>query len=67
MPPIMKDIQLSGHVHHNRASNRTLVLMSVACFAGSVALAGCNTTKGLGEDLEDAGEAISDKAEEVKE
>lgn len=30
-----------------------------------VALAGCNTMEGLGEDVEAAGEAIEDSAEEA--
>ena len=30
------------------------------------ALVGCNTTEGVGEDLESAGDAISDTARDVK-
>ncbi|MBS3805260.1 MAG: entericidin A/B family lipoprotein [Oleiphilaceae bacterium] len=36
-------------------------LLSFICF---VALAGCNTMEGLGEDMEAGGEAISEKAKD---
>lgn len=34
--------------------------------AGLFVLSGCNTVAGLGEDVETAGEAMSDKAEDVQ-
>lgn len=37
------------------------VLLSAAAFVG-----GCNTTAGIGEDIEAAGEAINDAAEAAK-
>ncbi|MFH1499126.1 MAG: entericidin A/B family lipoprotein [Verrucomicrobiota bacterium] len=30
---------------------------------GALALSGCNTTEGVGEDMEEAGEAVQDAAE----
>ena len=38
----------------------------VALLALLLALAGCNTISGVGQDVEAAGEAISDTAEETK-
>lgn len=37
--------------------------ITVALLAGGLALAGCNTVEGVGEDLESAGEAIENTAE----
>ncbi|MCW8905417.1 MULTISPECIES: entericidin A/B family lipoprotein [Sedimenticola] len=39
-----------------------LVVMSATLFA----LTGCNTTAGMGKDIEAAGEAINEEAEEKK-
>ncbi len=36
----------------------------VAC--GALAIGGCNTAEGVGDDIEDAGDAISDTARDVK-
>ena len=33
-------------------------------FCGSMLLAGCNTMEGMGEDTEEAGEAMEEEAEE---
>lgn len=43
----------------------TLSLLLVM-LAGPLTLMGCNTVAGVGEDLEAAGDAIEDKAEEKK-
>lgn len=39
---------------------RTILLLFVLGI-GSAALTGCNTTRGLGEDLENAGEEIQEE------
>ena len=45
---------------------KTLFLMAtLSCFA--IISVGCNTISGLGEDMQAAGTAISNKAEEIKE
>jgi len=41
----------------------TAALLAIALVAGA---AGCNTIKGAGRDIESAGEAISDTAEDVQ-
>ncbi len=41
-----------------------LAMLIMGAFAGG--LAGCNTTEGFGKDVEAAGDAISDEAEENK-
>lgn len=40
----------------------TIFALAVACGV-TVALAGCNTTKGVGQDMQDAGNGISNAAE----
>ena len=42
-----------------------LLALAAAAFASS-GLTGCNTTAGMGQDIEAAGDAIHDKAEEKK-
>jgi predicted small secreted protein len=42
-----------------------LLILSVLGLA-SLTLTGCNTTAGMGKDIEAAGDAIKDKAEEEK-
>lgn len=37
-----------------------LTWMLLATFVAASALAGCNTLRGAGEDVEDAGEAVQD-------
>ena len=52
----------------NAKKVRACVLALLLASAGAVSvmsLAGCNTTKGFGEDLEAAGDAISDEAEDA--
>ncbi len=44
--------------------NKLLILLSGAIFAFSVA--GCNTTAGLGKDIEATGEKIEEVAEDTK-
>ena len=39
----------------------------VAAFAVCLALAGCNTVEGVGEDVQDAGAAIEKGAKKAKE
>jgi predicted small secreted protein len=43
----------------------TFTLVALAGF-GAVALTACNTTQGVGEDIEAAGDAISDTARDAK-
>lgn len=38
-------------------------IVTVALVAGGLALAGCNTVEGVGEDVESAGEAVKDAAD----
>jgi len=40
--------------------------VALALVLGLGALAACNTTEGLGEDMESAGEAVSDTARDAK-
>lgn len=51
-----------------KTGSRLSALLLVVLMAGSslVALSGCNTTAGMGKDLEAAGEAINEEAEEEK-
>lgn len=46
--------------------NSDAALLAIACVLTVFLLAGCNTTAGLGEDLEAAGEAIEGEAQEAK-
>lgn len=39
--------------------NATIIFLGIA----SLTLAGCNTMQGLGEDIEDGGEAVQEAAE----
>jgi predicted small secreted protein len=45
---------------------RIMLLALIASAFSSLALTGCNTTAGVGKDVEAAGDAIEDKAEENK-
>lgn len=47
---------------------RTLLMLMLTLAAGSTsfAISGCNTTEGVGEDIEAAGQAIDKNAEEHK-
>lgn len=51
-----------------KTGSKLSTLLLVILMAGSslVALSGCNTTAGMGKDLEAAGEAINEEAEEEK-
>jgi predicted small secreted protein len=40
--------------------------LALAALFLALALAGCNTVRGAGEDIESGGEGISDSAEEVQ-
>ena len=56
----------------DRASSSTIALRrltlvgAVALGSAALALGGCNTTKGMGKDLEETGENIQDAAEKAK-
>jgi predicted small secreted protein len=43
-----------------------LLLMLAAVLMLQLTLAGCNTISGMGQDIEAAGDAIEDQAEETK-
>lgn len=55
------------HAHHDpiRAFYTMFALVSLALLTAAV-LNGCNTTEGVGEDIEAAGDAISDTARDAK-
>jgi len=44
----------------------TRVMMLVGLLLGSWGLAACNTTEGLGKDVENTGEAVQDAARDAK-
>jgi len=46
---------------------RKILIAAAALFAVStpLALSGCNTTEGVGEDIEDAGDALEDAADDA--
>jgi predicted small secreted protein len=44
-------------------SNAVKVLVSCALLGAMVALSACNTAKGVGRDVEAAGEAVQDAAD----
>ena len=45
---------------------RVMLLSLIAVGFASISLTGCNTTAGIGKDIEAAGDAIEGKAEEEK-
>lgn len=49
---------------HNR--NFTIVALAGIAAAAMIVLSGCNTTEGVGKDLESAGDAIADTARDAK-
>jgi predicted small secreted protein len=52
---------------NSRTRSIRLLLLALAASAFStLGLSGCNTTAGMGENVEAAGDAIEDKAEETK-
>ncbi len=44
------------------SNNKLIAYMLAAVFIGSMLLSGCNTTKGIGQDLKKAGEKIEESA-----
>lgn len=47
-------------------SDGTAWLLAVLMLGAMLALSACNTTSGLGEDVEAAGDTLSDTAEDVQ-
>lgn len=45
---------------------KSWLLALVVLFGGALALSACNTMQGAGEDIQAAGDALSDSAEEVQ-
>jgi predicted small secreted protein len=45
----------------------TRTFFAILAVCAGAALAGCNTAEGLGEDVETAGEALEEEAEEASE
>lgn len=41
-------------------------LIALMLLSGGIALSACNTTEGVGEDIEAAGDAIDDAAEDAQ-
>jgi len=50
-----------GFIKHGRGAFRIATVASALLFA--FAVLGCNTTEGIGEDIEATGEAIDDAAD----
>lgn len=48
-----------------RTPPKALLLALIGGALGTVLLAGCNTAEGVGEDLESAGESLSEAARDV--
>ncbi len=44
------------------SNNKTIACILATIFISSILLTGCNTTKGLGQDLKKAGEKIEESA-----
>jgi predicted small secreted protein len=40
-------------------------LIAFAALAGAISVAACNTVEGVGEDVQEAGEAVDEAAEEA--
>lgn len=49
-----------------RCSSAMSILIVAALLASMGALSACNTTEGVGKDIESAGEGISDAARDVR-
>lgn len=54
----------TSHGVHTGARIRGAVIASTLLAAAAVCVPGCNTVEGAGEDIEAAGEAISDAADD---
>ena len=64
--PVSTPLSASAPDPAGNCGGRTpLVLALVAAGALASALQGCNTTEGVGRDIEAAGEALSDTAEDA--
>ena len=46
--------------------NKQMVILVLGMFVASWSLAACNTTAGVGKDIESTGDAIDDAATEAK-
>lgn len=60
---------MASHTDHDdrRRTRSRLGLAALACaIAAPLALAACNTTKGVGKDVEAAGEGIQEVADDTK-
>ena len=59
----------SGNEDNKVSRASTLVmagLFAIATGVGTMSLTGCNTTKGVGEDIESLGDSISDEADDAQ-
>lgn len=63
-----KTREQDAHGSAGRMMVRSLALAGAMGFglSGVMALSGCNTTKGMGEDIESLGDSISDEADDAK-
>jgi predicted small secreted protein len=55
---------MSANLHKERRNMKTIVALLALSFA--FALAGCNTVRGAGQDIQKAGTAIEDAAAKKK-
>jgi entericidin B len=62
--PLMKDIDMKNSERKNRFL-MILYTLGIAGFLG-MTLAACNTVSGVGRDIESAGDAIADTADDAK-
>lgn len=54
-------------MHRTQERTRiTILSMLLALFGASALMAACNTTEGFGKDVEAAGDAIADTADDAK-
>jgi predicted small secreted protein len=60
------DIASMTHARWKHARAAALLVAVTLSALAFVALAGCNTTQGVGEDIESLGDGISDTARDAK-
>ena len=60
----MKNTKLSNAASLRRDAYHTL--LAGAALAAVLVLAGCNTTEGVGKDIESAGDSLKDTARDAK-
>ena len=53
-------------MHMTVDNRRTFLAATIAALCGALVSGGCNTVEGAGKDIENAGDAIGDKARKEK-